>query len=187
MKQFFISIFEKPKTMVSFEALIQQFNQQGEKTGWTYVEIPAEVAQQINPGVRLGYRIKGKLDNYLLNGSSLLPMGGGIFILLLNAVVRKAIKKRLGETVFVQMEVDNSEVKMSTDLLACLEDAPEAYAYFQTLTKSHKNYFSNWVEDAKTDETKAKRIQQAVTGCEMHMDYGEMIRYFRDLNKKLLG
>src|SRR4051812_42974110 len=110
--------------MVSFEALIQQFNQQGEKTGWTYIEIPAEVAQQINPGVRLGYRIKGKLDNFHLKGSSLLPMGGGVFILPLNAAIRKAIKKRLGETVVAQMEVDRSEVKLSADLLACLEDAP---------------------------------------------------------------
>jgi len=173
--------------MVSFEAVIQQFNRQGEKTGWTYIEIPADVAQQINPGVRVGYRIKGKLDSHLLNGSSLLPMGGGTFILPINAAIRKSIKKRLGEMVLVQMEVDHSEVKLSTDLLACLEDAPDAYAYFQTLSKSHKNYFSKWVEDAKTDATKAKRIEQAVAGCEMRMEYGEMIRYFRDINKKLLG
>lgn len=187
MKQFFDFIFEKPKTMVSFEALIEQFNQQGEKTGWTYIVVSTDIAQQLNPGVRLGYRVKGKLDSYELKGNNILPMGNGNFILPLNATMRKALRKHVGEWIQAKLEVDHTEVPISADLLDCLEDAPEAKAFFLSLNKSHRNYFSKWIEDAKTESTKAKRIQQTIIGCEMHMDYGEMIRYFREQEKKLKG
>lgn len=185
MKVFFAFIFEKPKTMVSFEALIKQFNRQGEKTGWTYIEISTDIAQELNPGVRLGYRVKGKLDAYEIKGSSILPMGDGNFILPLNATMRKALLKHVGEWILAKIEVDHSEVPISADLLDCLEDAPEAKAFFLSLSKSHRNYFSKWIEGAKTENTKAKRIQQTIMGCEMHMEYGEMIRYFREQEKKL--
>ena len=35
--------------MIKFTATILKFNEQGEKTGWTYIEIPADIAQQIKP------------------------------------------------------------------------------------------------------------------------------------------
>ena len=33
--------------MIQFTALIERFGEQGEKTGWTYILIPAEKAQQL--------------------------------------------------------------------------------------------------------------------------------------------
>jgi uncharacterized protein YdeI (YjbR/CyaY-like superfamily) len=61
----------------------------------------------------------------------------------------------------------------------CLADDPHALDFFNTLPRGHQNYFSNWIESAKTSETKVKRISQAVQGLAMRMGYGEMIRYFR--------
>ncbi len=63
--------------------------------------------------------------------------------------------------------------------MACLEDDPNALDFFSQLTKGHQVYFSNWIESAKTVETKTKRITQAVTGLSMGMGYPEMIRYFK--------
>ena len=36
--------------MVEFTATLEKFGKKGEKTGWTYIEIPADVAQEIKPG-----------------------------------------------------------------------------------------------------------------------------------------
>jgi hypothetical protein len=38
--------------MVRFETALRKFDKQGEKTGWTYIEIPADIAAKIKPGKR---------------------------------------------------------------------------------------------------------------------------------------
>ncbi|HYJ64643.1 MAG TPA: DUF1905 domain-containing protein [Parafilimonas sp.] len=82
--------------MVKFTTTILKFNEQGEKTGWTYIEIPADIAQQIKPNNKKSFRVKGKLDNYAIKSIALLPMGNGNFIMPLNAAMRKATGKRKG-------------------------------------------------------------------------------------------
>lgn len=57
--------------MVEFAASIEKFGVQGEKTGWTYVNVPAAVAQQLMPGNKKSFRVKAWLDNYVFNGISL--------------------------------------------------------------------------------------------------------------------
>jgi uncharacterized protein YdeI (YjbR/CyaY-like superfamily) len=65
--------------------------------------------------------------------------------------------------------------------MACLDDEPAALAFFITLPKGHQQYFSNWIESAKTIDTKTKRIMQAVAGLAMGLGYGEMVRHFKKL------
>src|ERR1044071_8721915 len=107
--------------MVSFTATLLQFDQQGEKTGWTYIEIPADIAQKIKPGTKKSFRVKGKLDNFSIKAVSVLPMGGGNFILAVNATMRKGIGKRKGAMVKVQLQEDKAEIKLNADLLTCLQ------------------------------------------------------------------
>jgi hypothetical protein len=35
--------------MVQFTTTIKQFDQQGEKTGWTYIEVPSDIAEKLIP------------------------------------------------------------------------------------------------------------------------------------------
>jgi uncharacterized protein YdeI (YjbR/CyaY-like superfamily) len=106
-------------------------------------------------------------------------MGAGNFIMAVNASMRKAIGKRKGAQVTVQLQVDSTPQKISAEFLACLEDDPAAYNFFKTLAPSHQVYFSKWIESAKTEATKTKRLTQAVIGLGKKMDYGSMIRWFR--------
>src|SRR4051812_34381804 len=102
--------------MVRFNATIKKFDSQGEKTGWTYIEISAAIAKKLNPNNKKGFRVKGKLDDYEFSMIALLPMGGGDFIMALNAAMRKAIKKQKGAIVQVKMEVDLNEIKPPEEL-----------------------------------------------------------------------
>ena len=61
--------------MISYNATILKFEKQGEKTGWTYIEIQADVAHQLKPNTKTSFRVKGKLDNYSIKAVALLPMG----------------------------------------------------------------------------------------------------------------
>ena len=161
--------------MVRFTAVIKRFGQQGEKTGWTYIHVPAAIANQLVPGNRKGFRVKGKLDAHSYALLALIPFGGGDFIMTLNAATRKQVGKNVGETVKVTMDVDKTEIQPPPELIQCMEDEPEALAYFNSLPKGHQNYFSNWIRSAKTEPTKARRIAAAINAFINHWDYGQMI------------
>ncbi len=168
--------------IISFTTTILKFDKQGEKTGWTYIEIPEDIAQQLKPDNKKSFRVKGKLDKYAIQAVSLLPMGAGIFILPINGTMRKAIGKRHGAQLKVELEADNKPLKLSEDFLTCLADEPKALATFNKIPKSIQNYFSKWIESAKTEPTKAKRIARAVNALARSQTFQEMIREFQKKN-----
>lgn len=174
--------------MHTFTAVLQRFDQKGEKTGWTYIPIPVDLSHALKPGQKTSFRVRGMLDNYPIALVALIPMGAseeelaGSFIMAVNATMRRGIRKEEGATVRVSLEVDDSPMPLSADLMTCLADDPPALNFFNTLAKGHQVYFSNWIESAKTIGTKTKRITQAVTGLSMGMGYGEMTRYFKKLS-----
>lgn len=169
--------------MITFSATIQKFGKQGEKTGWTYVEIPAEKADELCPNNKRSFKIKGKIDNYSIMGISLLPMGKGDFILPLNAVMRKAIGKREGAMVELKLQVDNAIYALNEEFMLCLADEPAALQFFQSFSRSTQNYYSKWIESAKTESTRTTRIAMAVNALLRKMDYGSMLREARDKKK----
>jgi hypothetical protein len=173
--------------MIQFTTVILKFDNQGEKTGWTYIEIPADIAQRIKPGNKKSFRVKGKLDNHTIKATALIPMGGGNFIMALNANMRKAIGKRKGAMLKVQFQLDESPLQVNAELLECLEDEPKAKVFFLKLAPSHQKYYSNWIESAKTEPTRAKRIAQAINGFTKGVGYGELIRSLKEDKNKLAG
>ncbi len=166
--------------MVEFTTVILQFAEQGEKTGWSYIEIPADIAQQMRPGNKKSFRVKGMLDAFPVNGMALMPMGEGNFIMALKAEVRKGIHKNVGAMLQVRLEEDKDfKVEMPADLQECFDFEPEAFAFFNTLAKSHREYFIKWIDSAKTSETRAKRIINTVNAMLRKWSYNEMIRAMR--------
>ena len=172
--------------MVSFTATILKFDKQGEKTGWTYILIPLKIANKLNPSVKNSYRVKGKLDEFKIEKVALVPMGEGDFIMAINAVIRKGIGKTKGATIKVQIELDTSQIKVPPELLVCLQDEPAALEYFNSLPQGHRNYFTKWIQSAKTEPTKVKRIIMVVKTMVRKMDFGAMLREDRD-ERRLLG
>lgn len=169
--------------VIQFQAVIEKFNKKGEKSGWTYIEVPNELAAQLDGGNKKTFRVKGSLDGITIEAMSLTPMGEGIFILALNASLRKKINKAPGNTLEVILEKDKIDPPLSHLLLDCIKEDKSALSHFNSLPKSHQRYFSNWVESAKTDQTKAKRIAQALQGLAAGMGFGEMIRFYKNLKE----
>ena len=161
---------------IQFTTTIHRFESKGEKTGWTYIEIPVDLAQQLKPGNKKSFRVKGKLDDLKIEGIALIPMGGGVFIMPLNADMRKGIGKRKGAMLKVQLSVDEKGFVFNKDFIDCIADEPKAKIFFESLTGSHQKYFSKWIDSAKTEPTKIKRIAMAVNALAKKMGYPEMIR-----------
>lgn len=166
--------------MVQLTTTMKRFDSQGEKTGWTYIEVPPDLVQKLKPGNRKEFKVKGKIDKHAINRVSLLPMGGGLFIMPVNAAMRKAIGKRHGAMVKLQLTEDRSEFVFNSDLMQCLSDEPAAFDFFETLPGSHQRYFSKWIDSAKTEQTKAKRIAQTVSALAKKRGYPEMLRALKN-------
>lgn len=162
--------------MVRFTATIHKFEKQGEKTGWSYIEIPADLAQKLLPGNKKAFRVKGRLDHFKISGVSTIPMGGGNFIIAINAAMRKGTGKKHGAMLQVQLEVDKTPYLVNPDFLECLADEPKAKQAFEAMPKSFQNYYSKWIDSAKTDATKTKRIAVAVNTLAAGLNFSEMIR-----------
>jgi len=167
--------------MITFETIILQFDEQGEKTGWSYIAIPADLAQQLKPDNKKSFRVRGMLDGLAVNGMALMPMGGGDFIMALKADVRKALRKNSGAMLKVSIEEDvDYKVELPEDLKECFDFEPEAFDFFNSLVKSHREYFIKWINGAKTNETRAKRIINTVNAMMRRWDYGKMIREMKN-------
>ena len=163
--------------MVTFNAEIEKFEQMGEKTGWTYVFIPREIAHQIKPDCKKSFRVKGRLDNLDIHGLALTPMGDGDFILALKTALRKQLKKEQGAVLSLELADDaDFKIEMPEELAACLSDEPKLMEQFLSMPKSHQNYYINWFNAAKTEKTRVKRLTMIVNAMEQRMDFGEMIR-----------
>ena len=166
--------------MIEFTTIILQFADQGEKTGWTYIEVPADIAQQLYPGNKKSFRVRGILDGFAVAGMALIPMGRGNFIMALKAEVRKGIRKSAGAMLQVKLEVDTDyKVEIPDELQECFDFEPDALEFFNSLPKSHREYFLKWINDAKTSETRAKRIVNTVNAMLRKWGYNVMMREMR--------
>jgi hypothetical protein len=168
--------------MIRFTAEIKKFGRHGEKTGWTYVEVPANRAEELFPGERRSFRVRGKLDALPIKRVALIPMGGGDFIIPLNADMRKALGKGQGEklTLTISRDADPDPVPLPDDLQLCLADEPRARKNFLALPRSHRNYYIKWIDSARTEPTRVKRIAATVTAMDRGMSYPEMLRAMRE-------
>ncbi len=165
----------KKKVNVSYTAKVKRFGKMGEKTNWMYIEVPARMAEEINPGCKKSFRVKGLLADYKIEKTALLPMGEGTFIIPFNAQMRKGTGKTHGDTLNVDLRLDESVKQLNSDLLQCIADEPEALKFFNRLPQSHKGYFSKWVDDAKTSATKARRVAESVNALALHKKLPDLL------------
>lgn len=161
---------------VSFKSKLEKYGQQGEKTGWTYLLIPAAIASQLQPSNKKSFRVKGVIGVLKVEQLALLPIGEGDFILPVKKEMRKSLGISLGEQVPMKLELDTNAFEINTELLECLEDDPPAKEFYNSLTPSHQRYFSKWIDQAKTEETKIARLTRCVQALAKKWDYGQMIR-----------
>lgn len=163
--------------MIDFSAEIQKTLQKGAKMGWSYIEIPMAIAQQLKPDYRQFYRVRGEIDGQSFAGLALTPVGDGDYILPLNGQMRKLLRKRVGDVLFLRLEEDQDfNIEIPEDLAACLLEDGNLMERFTALPKSHRNYFIKYINEAKTEPTRTKRLTMTVEALMLEIDFGAMIR-----------
>jgi len=88
----------------------------------------------------------------------------GEFLLGLSRAVREAAGAEAGDTVDVVLELDTAprEVEVPAALATALAADPVAEAAFGALAFTHRKEYARWIGEAKRDETRRRRVAQAV-------------------------
>ena len=89
---------------------------------------------------------------------------GGEFLLGLNREVRQGAGVEAGDLVDVVLEPDAAprDVEVPEVLAAALATDPKAKAAFDAMAFTHRKEYARWVAEAKREETRQRRVQQAL-------------------------
>jgi hypothetical protein len=89
---------------------------------------------------------------------------GGEFLVGLSREVRTAAGAEAGDEVEVTLELDTAprEVEVPEALATALAADPQASAAFAGMAFTHRKEYARWVAEAKRDETRQRRVEQAV-------------------------
>jgi hypothetical protein len=124
------------------------------------IQVPTEVVEALGPSRKPPVRVT-------INGhtfrSSVASMGG-VFMVGVTNEFRKEADVAAGDEVDVDIELDTEkrEVVVPPDLAAALDADADARRFFDGLSYSNKRRIVIPIEDARTPETRQRRIDTSV-------------------------
>jgi len=139
----------------TFKAIIQ--NAGG---GGTFVEVPFDVEDTF--GAKKP-RVKAIIEGVPYRGL-LTRMGGPNHMLIILQGIREQIGKTFGDEIQVSVELDTEErvIEIPKDLVKELKKDKEAKSFFDKLSYTHRKEYVTWIEEAKKEETRQRRIAKTI-------------------------
>ena len=126
----------------------------------TGIQVPDQIVEQIGAGKRPPVRVT--IGDYTYR-TTVAPMGGQFWIPV-SAENRAGAGINAGDELDVEVEIDTEprEVVVPADLAAALEADPATKQVFEKLSYSNKRLHVLSVEDAKTPETRQRRVEKVL-------------------------
>ncbi|HEX2037034.1 MAG TPA: YdeI/OmpD-associated family protein [Chloroflexota bacterium] len=126
----------------------------------TGIRVPEGVVEALGAGKRPAVRVT--INGYTYR--STVAVLGGAYMISLSAEHRAGAGVAGGDEVDVDLELDTAprEVAVPADFAAALDAEPAARETFDGLSYSNKSWHVLQVEDAKTEETRRRRIAKSV-------------------------
>jgi hypothetical protein len=142
----------------TFKAVIQ--NASGASGGGAFVEIPFDVEKAFSSKKP---KVKALIEGVPYRGT-LVRMGTECHLLLILKSIREQVGRTFGDEVRVSVELDVEErvVTVPLELKRAFKSDKEAKAAFERLSYTHKKEFVTWIEQAKREETRARRVARTV-------------------------
>jgi uncharacterized protein YdeI (YjbR/CyaY-like superfamily) len=91
-------------------------------------------------------------------------MGGLDHVLGVLKGIREKIGKDVGDTVAVEIEADTEprEISLPEDFALALKEDGSARAFFESLSYTNRKEYVVWIESAKKQETRERRLQASI-------------------------
>ena len=127
----------------------------------TGIPVPEEVVESLGAGKRPPLRVT--INGYTYRTT--LATVGGQYMFGVSAEVRESAGVAAGDQVDVDIELDTQprEVSVPPDFAEALDEYSDARRFFDGLSYSNKQRFVLPIEQAKSDETRRRRIEKAVS------------------------
>jgi hypothetical protein len=127
----------------------------------TGIQVPEEVVASLGPSKKPPVRITIGGHTYRSTVASM----GGKFMIPVSAEHRMSAGVAAGDEVDVEIELDTEprEVSIPPDFSNVLDRDADARRFFDGLSYSNKLRFVISIEEAKTDETRQRRIEKALS------------------------
>jgi hypothetical protein len=133
------------------------------KGGWTYAPVGQLPSK---PPTHFGVlKVRGQLDEVVVESAHLMPMGKGAHFLPVNAALRKKLGKQAGDAVHLQLFAAENLAALTiamADFTECLGEVPTALRTFQQLPVAQQQAWLSWVTQAELDDQKIARIEQVI-------------------------
>lgn len=141
--------------MVTFTAELQLHG----KTA-TGIEVPAEVVRSLGSGRKPAVRVT--ILGYAYRTT--IGVMGGRFLIPVSTEHRQKAKVAAGDKLEVQLELDTEprELAVPDDFLSALSHNGVAKSAFESMSYSNRRRLVLGIEDAKTPETRKRRIEKAL-------------------------
>ncbi|CEN76827.1 Uncharacterized protein conserved in bacteria [[Clostridium] sordellii] len=133
----------------------------------TFIEIPFNVEKEL--GAKR-VKVKAKFDGINYRGS-IVSMGNGCYMIGVTKAIRKEIGKDAGENLLVEIEKDEEvrEIELPIYFKVELEKNKIALKFYDNLSYSSKRKYYQWIASAKKEETRGKRIIEAIFKLESNI------------------
>ncbi|MCL4221260.1 MAG: YdeI/OmpD-associated family protein [Phycisphaerales bacterium] len=128
--------------------------------GGAYVDIPFDVGKAFGSKRP---KVCATFDGEPYRGTAV-RMGADCHMLIILKSIREKIGKRPGDRVKVTMALDGTPriITPPKDFSAEMKAVPEAAAFWKALAYTHKREYVKWIEEARREETRQRRIAKAV-------------------------
>ncbi len=137
----------------SFDAVIQK------EGSFTFVALPFSPREFW--GVRPRYPVSGTVNDVPVRGT--LGALGQAYFLRLGAAWLRDSGIEPGATVTVKLSLEGPhEGNLAPDIATALSSNPKAKIFFDGLPTFYRKNFIRWIESAKRDETRTRRIDEMV-------------------------
>src|SRR5688572_23117839 len=146
-------------TPQTFTALLDYENEGDGSTG--FFEVPEKVVEALGQGKKRPPVVA------IINGFELrttIAVYGGKYYIPARKEVRAAADVKHGDRVTIKMRLDDAprEVETPPELATLLKKDAPAHAAWDKLSFSHKKEYVQWITEAKREETKTRRLEQAL-------------------------
>lgn len=127
----------------------------------TGIEIPPEIVEALGAGKRPAVTVTLN-DTYSYRNT--VAVMGGRYMVGVSAAHRAAAGVKGGDEIDVEVQLDSAPrvVDVPADFQTALDADREAKRFFENLAYSHKSRHVLTINDAKTPETRQRRIEKAV-------------------------
>jgi Bacteriocin-protection, YdeI or OmpD-Associated/Domain of unknown function (DUF1905) len=128
--------------------------------GGAFVEIPFDVEAAFGSKRP---KVQAMIEGHPYRGT-LVRMGTDCHIFPVLKEIREQVGKDFGDEVEITLEADLEPriIAVPPDLAELFEQAPEVRTFFEKLAYTHQKEYVNWINDAKQETTRQKRVAKTI-------------------------